>query len=367
MLAQKKIVLAHDSFTQLGGAERVVAELAAMYPDAPIFTLVADEKIVTAMGIAPSRIKTTWLQGLYKLFGTFQWLFPLAPLALATSRVPDADVIISSSSAFIKGLRKGKAVHINYCHTPTRFLWIDPQHAYKEIPHLLHPLAKLMFGWLKIWDLRAARRVDAFIANSKEVVQRIKDCYKRDSELIYPFIDTEFWQPSRPKQSYFLVAGRLQYGKGLDVIIEAAKQLDLPLHVAGTGRYEPALRSMAGKQTRFLGRISDEELRDEYSGARAFIYPQVEDFGLMPLEAASCGAPTIGLAKAGSLETILPGVTGELLAEFSIDTLRDALKKIDNSNLDIAAMQQHVQKFAKSEFGSKIKQFVEKVYHAHHS
>lgn len=367
MTTTPKILLAHDSLIQYGGAERVFAELVKLYPNATIFTLVADPEVVALVGISPDRLQTSWLQYCYKLTGSFQWLFWLIPVVLATTKLPQTEVILSSSSSFIKGLNKSSAIHINYCHTPTRFLWVDSEHAYKEIPKLLHPLAKLMLTWLKNWDSRAAARVDHFIANSREVQKRIEQYYHRQSKLIYPFIDTDYWHPTIGKQGYYLIAGRLQYSKGLDKIIQLTNELAFPLHVVGTGRYEATLRSLAGPTVKFFGRLSDTELRDQYSGAVAFLYPQVEDFGLMPLEAASCGTPTIALAKAGSLETVIPGVSGELLPEFAEESLEPVIKKLQTQSYNIAAMQAHAHQFNKTRFHKEIQEFVTNIIYANHS
>jgi glycosyltransferase involved in cell wall biosynthesis len=218
----------------------------------------------------------------------------------------------------------------------------------------------LYFTWLKRWDLNVVKNIDFFIANSLEVQKRIKQVYGRDSELLYPFIDVNFWQPTRAKQNYFLVAGRLQYAKGLETVIEVFNDLHLPLHVVGSGRFESNLRSIAKPNVHFLGRLSDEGLRDEYSGALGFIYPQFEDFGMMPLEAASCGTATIGLAKGGSLETIIPSETGELLTLVIKQTLTEAIQKWDVSKYKRETLQNHAAKFSKQIFQDGLLALMEK-------
>ena len=299
MQTKTPIVIAHDSFTQYGGAERVFRSFGELYPQAPVFTMVSDPEIEKLMNVP--RPQVSWLQFFYNIIPKFQWWFPLVPFMLSTVKLPESKIILSSSSAYLKGLPKRGAVHINYCHTPTRFLWTDYKYALREVHPLLRPLARVYLQWLKRWDLRAAKKVDVFIANSKEVQKRIKTFYGRDSELIYPFVNTQFWRPTVTKGNYFLIAGRLAPYKNHDAIIEIFNSLGLPLRVVGEGRFQTYLRSIAKSNIKFLGRVSDEDLRDQYSGALGFIYPQVEDFGLMPLEAASCGTPTIALAQAGSL------------------------------------------------------------------
>ena len=359
------IILAHDSFTQYGGAERVFEGAAAMWPDSKIYTLAYDSNFRSS--IDERRFKISQLQFFYDLHSKLTHWFWLIPIVLKfwnpkPAAESGAGVLLSFSSSFIKALRKPKDfVHINYCHTPTRFLWIDPEHAFKELPSALHSIVRLYFSWMKKWDLRMSEGVDYFIANSFEVQKRIKACYGRDSEIIYPFIDLNFWSPDpgSRKRDYFLIAGRLQYAKGLDTVIRAFNSLGFELHVVGSGRYERDLKNMADSNIKFLGRISDEELREEYRGARGYIYPQLEDFGLMPLEAAACGTATLGLAQGGSLETVIPGVTGELLPVITVESISDAVRDWDESKYETEKMRDHAAKFGKELFVEKLTKFVE--------
>ncbi len=354
----QSMVLAHDAFTQFGGAERVFEAAAEMWPESDIYTLAVDQRMPQLL--EGHRIVSSPLQSIYDLHPKLTHLFALIPIVLRFWGPKKGHTLLSFSSSFIKALRKpAQSVHINYCHTPTRFLWVDPEHAYKEIPKPLHFLVNLYFSWMKRWDLRAAQRVDYFIANSQEVQRRIKQFYGRDSELIYPFIDTNFWKPTRPKQNYFLVAGRLQYAKGLATVIEVFNELGWELHVVGTGRFESTLKSMAKGNVRFLGRVSDEVLRDEYSGALGYVYPQFEDFGLMPLEAAGCGTATMALAKGGSLETVKAGITGELLNEVTKEYLNECLRGWDAEHYRQDDLLQHADRFNKQIFQDKLRQFVQ--------
>ena len=312
-----RIALAHDSFTQLGGAERVVEALHELYPQAPVFTLVFDPKFREKY--KDWDIRTSGLQTLFLSLGKFQYLLPLIPWGVDNLDFSGYDLVISSSSGFVKNIRVPKnCVHINYCHTPTRFLWSNPDYIKQEVPVILRPAAGILLKKLKAWDFRGAQRVGKFIANSKEVQLRIKKYYNRGSEIIYPFVDVNFWHKAVPKGGYFLIAGRLQAHKKNDLIVEIFNELGLPLHVVGTGRQEAYLKSIAKSNIKLLGHISDEQLRDEYSGAKGYIFPQLEDFGLMPLEAAACGTTTLALGQGGALETVVPGVTGEF---FGIDPI----------------------------------------------
>lgn len=353
-----QIALAHDSFTQYGGAERVFEAAQELFPKSAVYTLVKDPSM--APHVVGWNVITSPLQSLFNIYPHFQHLFAFIPVVLRFWKPQAVKILLTSSSTYIKGLKKPQsAIHINYCHTPTRFLWIDPEQAYKEIPSILHPFAKIYFSWLKKWDLRVAKNVDFFIANSKEVQKRIQEIYKRDSEIIYPFVNTEFWKPTQPKQDYFLIAGRLQYAKGLETVIEVFNELGWPLHVVGTGRFEQVLKNLAKENIKFLGRTTDEILRDEYSGARGFIYPQLEDFGIMPLEAAACGTPTLGLAKGGSLETIIPNQTGQLLEVINTQTLKTALQTWNEHQYVQDNLLRHAQRFSKEIFQQKLLSFIE--------
>ena len=360
------IVLAHDSFTQRGGAERVFENIHTVYPEAPVLTLVVDQNLKNET--KDWKILESPLAPVYAVHPTLQHLLFLIPWAVDNFKVPGCDVLLSSSSGFIKGLRKPKsAIHINYCHTPTRFLWIDKDYVNEEVPRLLRPIIKSYLKRLAIWDLKAAGGVDYFIANSKETQKRIQAIYGRESTVIEPSINVNFWKPTQAKQDYFLIAGRLQPHKHNELIVELFNELGWPLHVVGTGRQELHLKEIAKSNITFLGRTSDEVLRDEYSGAKGFIYPQLEDFGIMPLEAAACGTATLGLAKGGSLETIVPGKTGEFFATADKAAIKEKLLAWDPNKYNADSLSSHARNFSNERFQERLKQFVDQAIqnHAH--
>lgn len=355
-----KVILAHDSYTQYGGAERVLEGMKELYPDAPVYTLVVDKRLRWHM--LDWKVVTSPLQRIYNWYGNMQHLFGLIPFVMPFWKLEKADLLLSSSSAYLKGLKRTPGtVHINYCHTPTRFIWTDYTYALHEVTPLLRPVARIYLWWLKKWDYSAAQKVDYFLASGLEVQDRIKKYYHRDSEILHPFIDAEFWKSTRSKGDYFLIAGRLTPYKDYDKVILAFNKLGWPLHVIGTGRYERYLRSIAGPNIIFLGKVDDESLRYQYSGARGFIYPQLEDFGMMPLEAASCGTASLGLAKGGSLETIIPGQTGELLDLVDTNTLISALTNWNADKYKVEVLTAHAQKFSKHEFQKKLVELISKL------
>jgi glycosyltransferase involved in cell wall biosynthesis len=272
--------------------------------------------------------------------------------------------VLSSSSGWAKGIRVPKdTVHINYCHTPARFLWIEEKsYVNDELPAFFRPfkfVVRLILSALRRWDYRAAQRVDYFIANSENTKQRIQKYYKRESHVIHPFVNTELFYPTVEKENYFLLAGRLQAHKRADIVIKAFNELQLPLKISGTGRSVEKLKSIAGPTIQFLGRVSDEELRDLYSGAQAYIFPQEEDFGIMPLEAMACGTPVIAYGKGGALETVTNGKTGLFFDSQEPVQVIKAIKNFQNMRFSSEDLFERAQQFTKIVFEQKIQNFVD--------
>jgi glycosyltransferase involved in cell wall biosynthesis len=389
-----RIALVHDSFTQEGGAERVVDAFHELFPDAPVFTLVMDRDL--RYRYHNWDIRTSWLQIFYNFIPKLQFLLPFIPLAVSSLDLSQYDVVLSSSSSWAKNIRVQKnCAHICYCHTPTRFLWSDSNYVNQEVPAFLRFLVRPIIIWMKKWDYKGAQRVTSFIANSKEVQSRIKKYYNRESEIIHPFIDTTFWHQASSrviarrsaaddeailsntlekiaasasqspgllamtqKRGYFLLAGRLQAHKRNDLIVEIFNELGLALHVVGTGRQEKYLQSIAKDSTKFFGHISDEELREQYSGAKALIYPQLEDFGLMPLEAAACGTPTLAYGKGGALETIVAGETGEFFTDYDKEKIKQIISSWNLQKYSTDNLKAKAQKFSKEKFKANIAKII---------
>lgn len=350
-----RISIFHDSLTQFGGAERVLEVLHQIFPEATIYTLVIDKRF--KYRCKNWKIKTTWLQYVYNIFPKFKYLLPLIPLAIRSFKVDDSDIYLSTSSGFIKNIPVPKNVkHICYCHTPPRFLWTEPEYINQEVPYILRPIVKIILSTLKSWDKKSSLKIHKIIANSNEVQKRISEIYGIKAEVIYPSIDFNFWKPTVKKQNYFLVAGRLQAHKKIDFVIKCFNILGIPLRVVGTGRHEEYLKSIANKNIVFLGQVSDEQLRDEYSGAKAFIYPQVEDFGLMPLEASACGTPTIAYGKGGALETVVENKTGLFFSSYNEVDFCNLIFQFQKT--DFPMEKKILGKFSKQEFEKKIKEII---------
>ena len=365
-----KIALVHDFFTQLGGAERVLDEFLQIYPQAPIFTLVYNGQ-KTGHVFDKYRIKTSFIQKLPGAQKDYRWYLSLMPAAVSRLDFSGFDTVLADTSAYVKGVKVPKSTMlVCYCHTPTRLLWqLDykdymASHGYpKSLAHIISPVIR----WLKNWDYRAAQRPHFYIANSKNVQARIRRFYQRDSVVVYPPVDTEFFKPSGAKGNYFLLAGRLEYGKGIALAMAAFNQLGWPLKVAGAGRDFEKLKAQAGPHIEFLGRISDAELRQRYSEARAFIFPVDEDAGLAPVEAMSCGTPVIALAAGGALETVIDGKTGLFFNEPTVESLVAALQRFVNMDFDPNFIRAHALQFDKMIFREKIKSLLENWHRQFHN
>jgi glycosyltransferase involved in cell wall biosynthesis len=360
-----RIALVHDSLTQLGGAERVVDSFHDIYPNAPLFVLVFDKKLKPYF--ADFKVISSPLQYLYSIIPRLQYYLPFVPCALRQFDFKEFDVILSSSSAWAKGIRVPKnTVHINYCHTPARFLWLEEKsYVGDELPLWLQPgkyVLRAMLAGFRAWDYKAAQRVDFFIANSETTRKRIERYYHRTSVVIPPYVDTGMFYPTVDKENYFLLAGRLQHHKRADIVIHAFNKLKLSLKIAGSGRALEKLRKIAGPTIEFLGRVDDDELRDLYSGAKALLYPQEEDFGIMPLEAMACGTPVIAYGKGGALETIVPDVTGVFFESQTPESVIDAIGRFQQMHFSSEDMFDRAQEFSKGKFERQIREFVE--YHA---
>ena len=331
-----------------------------MFPDSPVFTLVYDER-KTAGRFRGWDIRASFIQRLARVVN-YKWLLPLMPRAIENFDFAGFDLVLSDSSAFAKGIKvRPPAVHICYCHTPTRYLWQGPDEyvANQGIPLFLKPLVKVyLMKVLRKWDYAAAQRPNVLIANSREVQARIERFYGREAAVVYPPLDTEFFHPTKPKGGYFLTAARLEPYKKIDLVIEVFNELGLPLVVAGSGSKLGALRSLAKSNIEFLGRVGDGELRDLYSGARAFIFPALEDSGLMILESLACGTPVVAYRRGGAAEFVKDGGNGVLFDEQSVPSLRQALTRFGKIDFSRESVRAGIEDYGKEKFVSAIKAII---------
>ena len=355
-----KVAIVAEELTQLGGAERVLDCLLELFPKSPVYTLVWDKQ-KTHHHYDKFFVQTSFIQKLPFGRKHYKWYLTLMPKAVESFDLSGFDVIISNTSALIKGIKTNqKQIHICYCNTPTRYLWIDSGEYVKNapIPFFIRPFMPLALRYLKKWDLLASTRPDYFVANSKNVQQRIKKYYNRDSSVIYPSVDTTKFRSSQ-KGDYFLLVARLEPYKKVELVIEAFRNLNENLKIVGSGTKLQEMKEKSSKNIEFVGRVSDEELAKLYAGAKAFIFPQDEDFGLTPIEAMAAGTPVIAYGKGGALETVIPGKTGEFFVPQSAESLAKVVRNFRTDKYQLKDLLAQAQKFDNKVFKKEILEYIE--------
>jgi len=353
---RERLALVHDYLLVMRGAERTFAAMADLYPEAPIFTLLYDDK-GTRERFAEHSVTTSPLQRLGVSQTNFRRLLPLYPLAVERLKLPSVDVVLSSSSAFAHGVRvREGAVHVCYCHAPFRYAWYEQARALSEVPAPLRPLLRLQLGRMRRWDLSASRRVDSYIANSQLTRERIKRFYGRDAPIIHPPVETHRFAPGTPGDS-LLVVSELVAHKRVHIALEAARRAGVPIRIVGSGPDHAAL-SEAYPEADFLGRASDEDLAGLYASARAVIVAGVEEFGITAVEAQAAGRPVIAAGGGGALETVLDGHTGRLARLDDVDSFVSAIEGIDELDFDPDRAVQHAASFSVAAFARRLSEHV---------
>lgn len=353
-----KLAIVADWLPTFGGAEHVIAEFHALWPDAPIFTTVARRGHLGPLDRAD--LRTGSLQQWYRLLGRHELLLPWMPRAIEAMDLRAFDVIVSSSHAVAKGvIPPSSAVHICYCHTPMRYAWEMEEEYLRDfrIPGLLRRTVKHMLRMMRRWDLTTARRVDRFLANSTTTQERIARVYGRESIVIPPPVQERFLEAplvAGTDRKGFIAIGRLVPYKRFDLLIETANRHKLPLTIAGTGRDFARLKALAGPTVKMLGFVQDEDLPQLYSHAQALLLPQIEDAGVVPLEAQACGTPVIAFKRGGVLDTVREDSTGIFFEEQTVDALAAALRRFAGTPFEAATIRSHTQQFSSSRFRQRM-------------
>jgi len=362
-----KIALVYDRVNKFGGAERVLLALHEIWPDAPLYTSVYDKE--NAEWAKDFKIIPSFLQKMPFAKKNHESFAPIMPVVFESFDFNDYDVVISVTSEAAKGIvTKPNVLHLCYCLTPTRYLWSGyEQYFNKGFKRLLmrYPIA-----YLRLWDKIAAERPDCYIAISETVRARIKNYYHRESEIIYPPVETEKFKIRNPKSEintkYFLIVSRLVEYKKVDLVIETFNKLEWNLKIIGVGRKMRGLtrlRDSFGKAKRknieFLGQLTDDKLLAYYQKCEAVIFPQEEDFGIVALEAMACGKPVIVYDKGGASETVIDGVTGFFFKEQTVEALAAKLQSFKAESFKQKDCRQQAEKFNKERFKQEFKKFVE--------
>jgi glycosyltransferase involved in cell wall biosynthesis len=288
--------------------------------------------------------------------------FPLMPLAFENFDLNEYDVILSSSSSCAKGvLTKPGSIHICYCHTPMRYAWEKRDEYIQGMGKLKRKLIKILLHYMRIWDVESANRVDYFIANSTEVQKRIMKYYKRDSVVINPPVRCELFNISETDGDYYFVLSRLVTYKRFDLAVQACKELEKKLVVAGDGPEREKLEKIANgdKNIIFLGRQPDDVVKKYMSECKALLFPGEEDFGIVPVEAQACGRPVIAYGKGGVLDSVIDGKTGVFFKEQTVESLKNAIEKFETMEFNKEEIREHALEFDEKVFQEKIRKFVE--------
>lgn len=358
-----RIALVHDYLAQDGGAERVLKAFHEVWPRAPIFVLFHDKKKIK--GFNSKKIKQSFISKLPFGKKKYQWYLPWMPLATERHNLHDFDVVLSSTSAFAKGvLTRPDTLHISYCHTPTRYLWTETHEYISDLKYnrVVKAFLPSLLHRMRMWDKMSVDRVDHFIANSGTVRNRIQKYYRRDSDILYPPVEIEQFKIEKPIRNYFITGGRLVPYKRFDLVVYVFNRLGFPLKIFGEGPELEKLQKIAKKNIQFLGRISDKEKAQLLSRAKAFIHPQVEDLGITPIESMASGRPVIAYPVGGATETVIPGQTGIFFEHQTWESLLDAVLHFDEQGWDSEKIREHAKKFSADNFKRRVKKYVEDRY-----
>lgn len=352
-----KVAILHDYLNQFGGAERVLKTFVDIFPDADIYTLLYDEEKTN--GWFKDKVKAVSFLDNSLIRKRHRAFIPLMPLASRLMDLKDDyDLIISSSAGYAKGFGNiathKKVTHICYCHSPLRYAWeID---YLKDLPNAPQPLtsfiAEPIAKALRNWDLNASKNANAFIVNSAYIGSKVRSYYDRDFHIVHPPVDTNkfYLDNSVERGDYYLMVGRLLYYKMFHLGIEAFNRIGEPLKIVGAGPEYDQLRSLAKDNIEFIRDISDDELRSLYNGAKGFIFPQVEDFGLVAAEAQACGLPIIAYEAGGAKEIVEDNRTGLFFKEQNSYSLLDGVNRFERQRFNRDYITKRAQMFSEDNF-----------------
>ncbi len=359
-----KVALVYDRVNKWGGAERVLLSLHKIYPNAPLFTLVYNPQ--TASWAKDFKVIPSFLNQIAFFRSRHQYLSPIAALAFEMFNFDAFDLVISVSSEQAKSvITKPSTLHICYCLTPTRYLWQSKSPAYAN-DWRLRAIPDCMKNYLRTTDKYLSNRPDRYIAISNEIKKRIKSMYGHDSDVVYPGIDNRFFTTrlSTKRGDYYLVVSRLVSHKNIEMVINTFNKNKRQLYIVGQGEQFAQLKSVSKTNISFLGRVNDKKLVDIYSKAKALIFPQVEDFGLVALEAQACGTPVIAFAQGGALETVISNKTGIFFHDQTTCSLNEAINQFEQMSPKINPIEcrNNAKVFSEAQFIEQFHAKVEQIY-----
>jgi glycosyltransferase involved in cell wall biosynthesis len=366
-LPKCKIAIVHEWFTTLGGSEKVIEQLLKIFPNADLFSLFdfLPEKDRAFLG--STKVQTTFLQTMpfinHKNYRTY---LPFMPLAVEQINLSEYDVIISNCHAVSKGvITSPEQLHIGYIHTPMRYAW-DMQNAYLEnsgLKNIKGAVARVLLHYIRNWDVIASMRPDRLLANSSFIAKRVRKIYRRDSHVLYPPVDTDYFTANGPREDFYLAASRFVPYKRVDLIAEAFRGIpDKKLIIIGDGPELPRVKHLFGENVTWLGYQPADVLRDHLQRCKAFIFAAKEDFGIMPLEAQACGAPVIAFGEGGATETVrgqgCSSQTGVFFNEQSVPALQAAILEFEALNIKADDCRANAELFSNQRFQREFLDFV---------
>ncbi|GHV89658.1 glycosyl transferase [Spirochaetia bacterium] len=363
-----KTAIIHYWLVNMRGGEKMLEALLELYPDADIYTHVYAPKAVSGL-INSHRVYTSYINKLPLAKKLYQKYMPLMPNALKDFNLQDYDLVISSEAGPAKGVVPNpNAYHLCYCHSPMRYLW-DMYHEYfRKSSFPVRFFMKRLIPGLRVWDISSANMVDRFVTNSRYVAKRVLRTYNREAEVVFgPASIEKFLDLERKPQDYYLFFGQAVGYKRADIAIEACIRSGRRLVVAGAGMDKRDIRKYEKSGlVDFRGRVSDDEVKALLSGARALLFPGIEDFGLVPIEANAAGCPVIAFRRGGALDSVKENVTGVFFDEQSPASLIAALESFEKREKDFSAItdsgrekyRRHVEQFSKEAFKDRIKNIV---------
>lgn len=360
----ERVILLHDWLTGMRGGEKCLEAAARRWPSARLFTLLHKRGSVSEP-IERLKPRASFLDRIPGAHRHYRYLLPLMPTALASLRLPPADLVLSFSHCVVKSADPGRARHVCYCFTPMRYVWHmrEAYFAGRDAGVKAWVRDKLLDS-LRDWDKRTAQRVHHFIAISRTVRERIRECYDRDSVVIYPPVDTAFYTPDHsPREDYYLVVSAFAPYKRLDLALEACRRLKRKLVVIGAGQDEARLKAQTGDTIEFLGWQPDEVIRNHLRRCKALLFPGEEDFGIVPVEAMACGAPVIAYGRGGATETVVNGVTGTFFADQTPDCLAESMVDFERhaDRFDPRAARRRAESFAGPRYEAELFGYIDEL------
>ncbi len=349
----RKVAIVHDWLVAQRGGEKVLEAILELFPGADVYTLFYSPERCSDF-INRHRIIPSTLNKIPFFSRKYQTLLPLFPMVIENFNLLGYDLVISSSHCVAKGvITNPKALHISYCHSPMRYVWDKEPEYFGQ--HPLRWLMKPFLHYLRMWDVTSSARVDQFIANSAFVAKRIEKFYRRESQIIHPFVDLElFTKNSTPRSDSYLIVSELVPYKRVEIAVQACQKLGRKLIVVGNGARLEFLKRIAGAETQFLGGLSSQDLIHHYSNAKALLFPGEEDFGITPLEAMACGTPVIAFGQGGLTETVIANETGIFFHEQTVESMVEAILAFEAKEFSPDKCRARAEQFSKTRFQQQL-------------